>query len=130
MLTGQEFRTLLDVSEREGVVETVERKTIDNLIDFSEMTVKDIMIPRPDMFCFSVDDTFEELIRKCTTELYARTVYEETVDHIVGIVYVKDILPFIHQPHHDFHLKRFSGVFRQLSGGGAVDLELGPAQLQ
>ncbi len=108
MLTGQEFRTLLDVSEREGVVETVERKMIDNLIDFSEMTVKDIMIPRPDMFCFSVDDTFEELIRKCTTELYARIpVYEETVDHIVGIVYVKDILPFIHQPHHDFHLKRF-----------------------
>jgi putative hemolysin len=62
LLTGQEFRTLLDVSEREGVVETAERKMIDNLFDFSEMSVKEIMIPRTDMFCFSLSDTFEEIL--------------------------------------------------------------------
>lgn len=106
LLTGQEFRTLLDVSEREGVVETAERKMIDNLFDFSEMSVKEIMIPRTDMFCFSLSDTFEEILAKCRTELYARVpVYAGTIDHIVGIVYVKDLLPFFHGAHQDFHLQ-------------------------
>lgn len=105
LLTGQEFRTLLDVSEREGVVETAERKMLDNLFDFSKMSVKEIMIPRTDMFCFSLSDTLEEIIAKCRTELYARVpVYQDTIDHIVGIVYVKDLLPFFHGEHQDFHL--------------------------
>jgi len=108
LLNGQEFRTLVDVSEREGVVERAEKKMIDNLFDFSEMTVKEIMIPRPDMFCFSLDDSFEQIIGKCRQELHARVpVYQNTLDDIVGIVYVKDLLPFIHGEHHDFHLRQF-----------------------
>ena len=105
LLTGQEFRTLLDVSEREGVVEAAERKMIDNLFDFSEMSVKEIMIPRTDMFCFSLNDTFDEIIEKCRTELYARVpVFHETLDDIAGIVYVKDLLPQIQSNHNGFHL--------------------------
>lgn len=108
LLTGQEFRTLLDVSEREGVVVAAEKKMIDNLFDFSEMTVKEIMIPRTDMFCFSLNDTFEEIITKCQAELYARVpVYNDTIDNIVGIVYVKDLLPFIQQKQQNFHLRDF-----------------------
>jgi CBS domain containing-hemolysin-like protein len=108
LLTGQEFRTLLDVSEREGVVEATERKMIDNLFDFSEMSVKEIMIPRTDMFCFSLDDTFDEIIEKCRTELYARVpVYDGTIDTICGIVYVKDLLSFVQGGHEDFHLHSF-----------------------
>lgn len=105
LLTGQEFRTLLDVSEREGVVETSERKMIDNLFDFTEMSVKEIMIPRTDMFCFSLSYTFEEIMAKCRTELYARVpVYKDTIDQIIGVVYVKDLLPFLHGDHENFHL--------------------------
>ncbi len=108
LLTGQEFRTLLDVSEREGVVEATERQMIDNLFDFSEMTVKEIMIPRTDMFCFSFDDTFNEIIEKCRNEVYARVpVYHENIDNISGIVYVKDLLPFIQGKSENFHLKSF-----------------------
>lgn len=108
LLTGQEFRTLLDVSEREGVVEATEKKMIDNLFDFSEMSVKEIMIPRTDMFCFSIDDTFDEIIEKCRMGLYARVpVYKDTIDTICGIVYVKDLLPFIHGKHENFHLNTF-----------------------
>jgi CBS domain containing-hemolysin-like protein len=107
LLTGQEFRTLLDVSEREGVVETSERKMIDNLFDFSEMSVKEIMIPRTDMFCFSRSYTFKEIIAACRTELYARVpVYQNTIDHIIGVVYVKDLLPFLRGDHQDFHLDK------------------------
>ncbi len=108
LLNGQEFRTLVDVSEREGVVESAEKKMIDNLFDFSEMTVKEIMIPRPDMFCFSLDDSFETILAKCRKELHGRVpVYREVLDEIVGIVYVKDLLPSIHGDHHDFHLQQF-----------------------
>lgn len=107
LLTGQEFRTLLDVSQREGVVEASEREIIDNLFDFSDMSVKEIMVPRTDMFCFSVHDSFDAILKKCRSDLYARVpVYEGTMDTICGIVYVKDLLPFIQ--HHDpaFDLRR------------------------
>ncbi len=108
LLTGQEFRTLLDVSEREGVVEAAEKEMIDNLFNFSEMSVKEIMVPRTDMFCFSLDNTFKEIIEQCRTELYARVpVYKGTIDTICGIVYVKDLLPFIQGAHKDFHLSNF-----------------------
>jgi CBS domain containing-hemolysin-like protein len=99
---------LLDVSEREGVLEATERKMIDNLFDFSDMSVKEIMIPRTDMFCFSLDDRFDEIIDKCKTDLYARVpVYQETIDNIRGMVYVKDLLPFIHGENKAFHLNSF-----------------------
>lgn len=105
--TGQEFRTMLDVSEREGVVEAAERKIIANLIDFNEVSVKEIMIPRTDMLCFSVEDSFETLIEKCRAELYARVpVYHGSIDNIIGVVYAKDLLPFIYKPRHEFDLRR------------------------
>ena len=72
MVTAEEFRTLLDVSEREGVIEETERKMIDNIFDFSNLTVQEIMIPRTDMFCLSIDDTCETILEKCRKELYAR----------------------------------------------------------
>ncbi len=106
LLTGQEFRTLLDVSQREGVVEASEREIIDNLFDFSEMSVKEIMVPRTDMFCFSVHDSFDEILAKCRSELYARVpVYEGTMDTICGIVYVKDLLPFVQHHAETFNLR-------------------------
>ncbi len=106
LLTGQEFRTLLNVSEREGVVEATEKKMLDNLFDFSEMTVKEIMIPRTDMLCFSQDSSFDDILEKCRTELHAKVpVYEETLDNIAGIVYIKNLLPFIQEGRQDFHLK-------------------------
>ena len=108
LLTGQEFRTLLNVSEREGVVEATERKMIDNLFDFSEMTIKEIMIPRTDMFCFSLESSFDDILEKCRSELHAKVpIYEETLDNIVGIVYVKNLLPFIQEERDNFHLKDF-----------------------
>ena len=108
LLTGQEFRTLLNVSEHEGVVEAIEKKMIDNLFDFSEMTVKEIMIPRTDMFCFSLDHSFDDILEKCRTELHAKVpVYEETLDRIAGIVYVKDLLPFIQEGRESFQLRDF-----------------------
>lgn len=108
LLTGQEFRTLLDVSQREGVVETTERQIINNLFDFSEMSLKEIMIPRPDMFCFSLQDSFQTIIEKCRTALYARIpVYDGTIDKICGVVYVKDLLPSIYTGQAGFQLRSF-----------------------
>jgi CBS domain containing-hemolysin-like protein len=72
------------------------------------MSVKEIMIPRTDMFCFSVDDSLDDIIQKCRTELYARVpVYEGSIDTICGIVYVKNLLPFIQREHTDFNLRNF-----------------------
>ncbi|PID57185.1 hemolysin [candidate division KSB3 bacterium] len=106
LLTGQEFRTLLTVSEREGVVVAAEKKMIDNLFDFSEMTVKEIMIPRTDMLCFSLDDSFADILEKCRSELHARVpVYEGMLDNIAGVVYVKDLLPVIQKEPEDFTLR-------------------------
>jgi putative hemolysin len=107
MVTAEEFRTLIDVSEREGVLEETERKMIDNIFDFSNLTVQEIMIPRTDMFCLSLDDTRETILEKCRKELYARLpVYQDTIDRICGVVYVKNLLPYIQGDCHDFHLRK------------------------
>lgn len=92
-MTESELRKIVDVSSEEGVIETEEKKMITNVVDFGDSISKDIMIPRADMVCIEVNIPYSELLSIIEEENYSRLpVYEESKDHIIGILNVKDLI--------------------------------------
>ena len=92
-ITEDELRTMVDVSHEEGVIETSEREMLKNVFDFGDSQAKDVMIPRIDMSCISVDSSYDEIVELFREEKYTRLpVYEESVDNVIGIINVKDLL--------------------------------------
>ncbi len=92
VMTESELRTIVDVSQEEGVIEQEERFMISNVVDFGDALSKDIMIPRTDVICADVNSTYEELVELFMEETYSRIpIYEESKDHIIGLLYLKDL---------------------------------------
>ena len=92
-ITEDELRTFVDVSHEEGVIESEERQMITNIVDFGDSLAKDVMIPRMDIAMVEANITYEELMEEFTEHKYARLpVYEETIDNIIGIINLKDVV--------------------------------------
>lgn len=105
-ITEDELRTIVEVSHEEGVIESEEKKMINNVFDFGDSLAKDIMIPRIDMTLVDVDATYDELIEIFREEMYTRIpVYEENTDNVIGIINVKDLL--LIDNHDDFHIRDY-----------------------
>jgi len=95
LMTENELRTIVTVGHEDGIIESEERRIINNLFDFGDSQAKDIMIPRIDMTLASVDSTYDEILEIFRSEKYTRIpIYEETVDNVIGIINVKDLLLF------------------------------------
>ena len=91
-ITETEFRTILDYSHEEGVIESEERRMITNVVDFGDSLAKDVMVPRTDMALANVEFTYDELVQAFSEEKYTRMpVYSETRDNVIGIVNLKDV---------------------------------------
>jgi putative hemolysin len=105
-LSEEELRTLVDVGASEGVVETDEREMIHKVFELEDTVVREIMVPRPDMFCLDVDTPPTEVLPALREHLHSRVpVYEGSVDVIVGILYTKDLLPYLHGLPEGFQLR-------------------------
>ena len=105
-LSEEELRTLVDVGASEGVVETDEREMIHKVFELEDTVAREIMVPRPDMFCLDVDMPREEILPALRENLHSRVpVYEGSVDIVVGILYTKDLLPFLGGLPGDFQLR-------------------------
>ena len=97
-VTEEEIRMMVDVGEEKGVIEGVQKSMIDNIFEFDDITAEDIMTPRTDMEALEVDDGIEEALRIGVDHGYSRLpVYEEEIDHIIGVLYIKDLLPYVGQ---------------------------------
>ena len=109
-ITENELRTILDLSHEEGVIETVERKMITNVVDFGDSLAKDVMVPKMDVEFASVDLSYDELIECYSKEKYSRMpVYDDSRDNILGIVNLKDVF-FYNGPKEEF---RITDVMRE-----------------
>ena len=76
-----------------GVIQKEEKEMIESVLEFSDTTVREVMVPRIDMVAAKSDITIDELIELFEKEGHSRIpIYEERVDHIVGVVYAKDLL--------------------------------------
>ncbi|MCI8992449.1 MAG: HlyC/CorC family transporter [Eubacterium sp.] len=92
-ITEDELKTIVDVSHENGIIESEEREMIQNVFDFGDALAKEIMIPRIDMECISIDNTYEEIIQIFRENKFTRLpVYENTTDNVVGILNMKDLL--------------------------------------
>lgn len=105
-LTEDELRTIVEVSHEEGVIESEERKMINNVFDFGDSVARDIMIPRIDMTLVDVNATYDEMIDTFKEEMYTRIpVYEESNDNVIGIINMKDFLLIDHKE--NFNIRDF-----------------------
>lgn len=92
-MTEHELRTIVNVSQEDGVIEDEEKQMIYNVFDFGDSVARDVMVPRIDMTFVNVENTYDELIDIFRTEKHTRfPVYEETTDNVVGIINMKDLL--------------------------------------
>lgn len=97
-MTEYEFRTIVEASHEDGVLESEERQMIYNVVDLGDSLAKDIMIPRVEMACVNVEATYEELKEVFDKEKFTRIpVFEESTDNIIGIINMKDLL-FLDNP--------------------------------
>lgn len=88
-----EFRTLIDVSHEEGILDKNQRDLIHRVFDLEDTEVGEIMTPRVDMFCLPLDMNLEEAKKEIVRRGYSRIpVYGEDQDDIIGILYAKDLL--------------------------------------
>lgn len=95
-VTEEEIRMMVDVGEEKGVIEGSQKEMIDNIFEFDDITAEDIMTPRTDLSGLEVTDSIEEALEIGVNEGYSRLpVYEEDIDHVVGILYIKDLLPYV-----------------------------------
>ena len=103
-MTEHELRTLVNVSQEDGVIEREEKQMIYNVVDFGDSTAKDVMIPRIDMNFVNVNSTYDELIETFRREMHTRfPVYEDNTDNIIGIINMKDLL--FHQADENFSVR-------------------------
>jgi CBS domain containing-hemolysin-like protein len=92
----EELQYLLEQGKETGAIDSNEHELIQNVFDFNERVVKNIMVPRTKISGIELHTTTEELLECLITEGYSRMpVYDEVIDKIVGIVHAKDILPLL-----------------------------------
>lgn len=86
-MTEDEFVTMIETAEEEDVLDEEQSDLLQSAIDFSDTTVEDILVPRINMEAFDIEDTYEEVMALATETGYSRlVVYEETVDHVIGVL--------------------------------------------
>lgn len=92
-MTESELRTIVDVSHEEGVIEQEERELINNVFDFGDSIIKEIMVPRADTTFVHIDSTYEELMKIYQEDRFTRyPVYDESTDNVIGILNMKDLI--------------------------------------
>ncbi|AGX44012.1 hemolysin family protein [Clostridium saccharobutylicum] len=90
--TDEEIKLLVEESYKHGLIDKTELTFVDNIFDFSEKTVKDIMIPRTDMTCIFLEDSFDEIIKYALAEQLTRyPVCKDSKDNISGFIHIKDL---------------------------------------
>lgn len=95
-ITEEEIRLLVDVGEESGVIHEDEKHMINNIFEFNNKTVVEIMTHRTDIIAVSKEASFEEILSCIKEERFSRIpVYDNNIDNIVGIFYSKDLLQFL-----------------------------------
>ena len=93
-VTEEEIRMMVDVGEEKGTIEVAEKEMINNVFEFNDKVVSEIMVPRNKMFALDINMSISDVIEKLSEDMrYSRIpVYDKSMDDIKGIIYIKDLL--------------------------------------
>lgn len=95
-VTEEEIRMMVDVGNEKGSIEQSEKEMIDNIFELDDRTAGDVMTHRTELVAFDANDRFSKILPEVIEHGFSRVpVYEEDIDNIIGILYVKDLLTLI-----------------------------------
>lgn len=95
-MTSEDIRTMAEVSEQEGSIKEDEREIIENVIGFGNITVREIMTSRVNIVAVALDESLQDVLTKIRENGLSRMpLFENDLDNIVGVLYAKDVLPYL-----------------------------------
>ncbi len=96
--TEEEIRVLMEESHRQGFIDKTELEFVDNVFDFADLSVREIMIPRTDMVCLDLEDSVEESIETAMEERLTRyPICDGGKDNVIGFLHIKDFLQTLYK---------------------------------
>ncbi|TDT57289.1 hemolysin family protein [Fonticella tunisiensis] len=123
----EEFKAIVEESHEEGLTKTGEREMIYNVFKFGDLYVRDVMVPRTDIVAVEVEWSYERIMEVIKSEQFSCIpVYKETIDDIVGILHVKDLVffnsgkedfninKFIREPYYTYEFKKITELFEEM----------------
>ena len=126
-ITHEEIKTMVGVSEKEGVLENDEKEMIFNVFEFADLQVKDVMIQRVDIVSLDKEASYDEVMDVIKNERFSRIpVYNQTIDNIIGVLNIKDlatienlredfnISKYIREPFYTFEFKKIVELFKEM----------------
>ncbi len=91
-VSREEIKSLIELGEEQGALNETERNMIDGIIQFDDILAKEVMTPRTETFCLEAKSNLKDNINTILDESYSRIpIYDDDIDNIVGILYMKDI---------------------------------------
>ena len=92
-VTEEEIRMMVDVGEEKGSIKEEEKELINNVFEFNDKVVSEIMIHRKDIYAIDINSDIDNILKELDEYKYSRIpVYEENIDNIVGMLFIKDLL--------------------------------------
>ena len=96
IVTEEEIKMLIDEGQEKGSIEENEKQLINNVFEFNDITVSEIMTHRTDIYAIDINSKVNDLIEELDEYKYSRIpVYEDSIDEIKGILYLKDVLKYM-----------------------------------
>jgi len=103
-LSVEKLSQALELTSDEATTKD-EQKILEGIVSFGNTETSQIMIPRIDIFALSKDELYEDVVTKIVKKGFSRNpVYEENIDKIIGVLYAKDLLPYLNKK--DFHWQK------------------------
>ena len=109
LLTQEEFRTLVEIGAEEHVLKRKEKEFIEGVLEFGDITAKEVMTPRTKMFALDGNLPLHKAIKSIANSPFSRVpIYDKEIDHIIGIVNLRDVLRYVQKKKTQFKLRRIA----------------------
>ncbi len=126
-ITEEELKTIVNVSQEEGILEAEEKQMIYNVFEFGDLQIRDVMLPRIDIVALDIDTGYDQFIEIMKNTQFSRyPVYRGRIDNIIGVLNVKYLLflniekvnfkleNYIREPHYTYESKKISDAFNDM----------------
>ena len=128
-VSKEEIKSLVDVGQEHGVINETEKDMINSLFEFDDKLAKEVMTPRTNVYMINIDDCANTYLNSLLNEKYSRIpIFQENIDNIIGILYMKDFLceaykvgfdnvnlrNILHTPYFVPEMKNIDELFKEL----------------